>query len=392
MKGIFKLWTAEKKPGVVLSPNVRTAEEINVDEKPVTQGDLIKVAELFIAHQERKEATLKRTHRLKWLFAILASASIWFVFFGGISTSAPQQIEVAQQAFLTLPLSGTKETAHVALIPVDGDIDGDDFGRPGRDNTTLYIRTALELASEQKHLSAVIFYINSYGGDAAASAQGHRLIKKFREVSKIPVIAFTSKQAYSGGYYLGLGASEFVMDPVAQVGSVGVIMSWFSTAPIGKVFGIGNIDIATGPLKSCIGQWQELSPGCHASLARTVELSFRDFLTAMSDARGIDFETLLVESKKPNGRTNGGIFGAQDALAHKMVDRVETIEELLLRVAKNIAKKNPEYKSVEFVRYDKKIGLIEDLTGSTKKTMDSASRLMDAISDTVNNRTRMRAE
>ena len=357
---------------------------------PVKKSQFLLGVELLVRelHYQRKVEQRSRRRKLALLLFVV---TIGIFFFRGLSIPK-EEIEVAQKPFLSIPLAGKKDVAYVAVIPIDGDISGDDFGPPGFDNTTLYIRTVLELALQQKNLAAVVFNITSNGGDAVASAQGHRLIKKFRDVSKIPVTAYISAHAYSGGYYLALGADEIVIDPEAQVGSVGVIISYPNAAALGKVLGIGSVDIVTGPLKSCIGQWKELTPACRMMYQRSVDLTFKRFLTAMSESRGIPLETLLAESSTDGGRTNGGIFVAEDAIANKMADRSMSKEEFYASLAASIAKKYPAYKGVEFVRYDKKLGVLTEWKKDGKKTIESATKLMNALTDSLNTRAQLRAE
>ena len=370
------------------------AQELN---EPATRGDLLtvveRVTEKYFAHMERAERSKKRSGLRKWLIIALMFLGGLTYLFGGFSPPPDAQVELGQKPLQTLPLEGKKDTAHVAFIPIEGTIDGDELGRPGFDNTTLYIQTALTVAQAQDNLSAVIFYINSNGGGAVASAQGHRLIKEFRELTKVPVYAYVSSHAYSGGYYLALGADKIIADPVATVGSVGVIIKYFNTASIGEVFGIGEIEIVTGAQKACLSQWKKLTPSCKAMFQRSVDVTFESFLKAMSESRNIPFDTLLAESKSETAsRTNGAIFGAKDAVSRNMIDDMMTKNELYKLVSREIAKKNPNFKKVEFVQYDKKLGLLEEWKGKGAKTAESLMSLIDALSGKSQSSIQLRAE
>jgi len=373
-----------------------SAEESEALNKPLTQAIVVEVVEMLVARADRRELALRREKRRstiwKWGTFLFMCTLAPLIFWGWFGQDSSEPVQVISDPIRTIALTGKGGIAHVAFIPISGSIDGDRHGAPGLENTEWYVENALKLAEKQENISAIILNITSYGGDAVASAHGYRMIKKFRERTKIPVIAFISHYAYSGGYYLALGANEIVVDPDANIGSVGVIMSWFNTASIGKVFDVGEVKIATGPLKSCIGQWVELTPACRAGFARSIDVAFKGFLGAMSDSRDIPLSTLIKESRSNTGRSNGGTFAAEDAVARKMADRVEDEDQLEERIAADIAKKHPEFKSVEFIQYDMKLSVLAELSGATKKSIQGVSRFMDALSSMVNARAMMRAE
>ena len=381
MKNILSLFRGTRgTPPKDPSDPSETAEEPSRD-VTLSVNDISSIATSVIStiHLEQR-----RRSRNRWLTFLAILGFIIGVMFLS-SGKAPSNVRIDTEAFRVLPLGGASGVGHVAMIPILGDIEGDILGDPEFGNTTRYLHDALMLAEEHKQLSAVILYINSYGGDAVASAQGYRIIKEFRARTRIPVYAYVSSHAYSGGYYFALGANKIIIDPEASVGSIGVIIQYFNTAPLGKLFGIEDIEIATGELKACIGQWKKLSPACSVMLHREVNVAFYRFLRAVSDSRNIPFDVLLAESKRDDGRTNGSIFGSEDALANGLVDKVETLDELLVDIANEAHAKKP-LKQIEFVRYDKKKELLERWSKETR------TAFMKMFYDNSSSRSLLRAE
>ncbi|RLD22742.1 MAG: signal peptide peptidase SppA, partial [Bacteroidetes bacterium] len=78
----------------------------------------------------------------------------------------------------------------------------------------------LRKAREDNSVKAVVFRINSPGGDALASDLIWREVVKTAEVK--PVIASMSNYAASGGYYLAMAADTIVAEPTTLTGSIGV--------------------------------------------------------------------------------------------------------------------------------------------------------------------------
>ena len=75
------------------------------------------------------------------------------------------------------------------------------------------------------NVRAVAVVVNSPGGSAVQSSLIMKRIRKLREETKVPVVAFVEDVAASGGYYIACGADEIYADEVRADGS-GLI--WFS--------------------------------------------------------------------------------------------------------------------------------------------------------------------
>lgn len=336
-------------------------ETTPASQAPFSIGDaerLMNTAHELLRHERaeaRKIDSARARHKWLFMFAIVSMIVIGFMIF----KNDEEKIPIDQAPYKTLPVVGGKGKARVAIIPIGGDISGDLLGPPQFSNTTRYIAEALELAKEENNLVAVIFYINSNGGDAIASEQGYRLIKQFRDQEPdIEVIAYVSQGAFSGGYYLALGAGKIIVDPAAEVGNIGVIMHSMNTYEIGRVFGVKEITITTGPHKDAGNQWKKENAADSAMLQHSADVMFLRFLEAVSESRHIALPVLKREAKKNNGVTSGAWFGAEDARANGLADEVMTIEELMSGMAHSLGERK-KYGAVEFLRYDEKLPIMK---------------------------------
>lgn len=116
--------------------------------------------------------------------------------------------------------------AKALLISIEGPITSEEsrstFG--GTSNTVDEVRRQLKKAAEKdSKIKAVILRINSPGGGATASDTIYNDLKRFKEETKIPVVAYFQDVAASGGYYVAMAADEIVAQPTTITGSIGVI-------------------------------------------------------------------------------------------------------------------------------------------------------------------------
>jgi uracil phosphoribosyltransferase len=115
----------------------------------------------------------------------------------------------------------------VAVIPIEGIIVGQSFGRNGYNMVDL-IEEQFRRASEDRNVKAVILKVNSPGGEVLASDDISKLIEKFQNNSRKPVVAAMGSLAASGGYYVSAPCRWIVANEMTITGSIGVIMHGYN--------------------------------------------------------------------------------------------------------------------------------------------------------------------
>ena len=315
---------------------------------------------------ERAQSSRRRWRFATCLLLLSLLGAAWFHY----AQFTERRLRLEQTIFRTLPVSAEgRGEAHVAIIPIRGEIDGDPLGPDEVSNTPRYLYQALELAKTEHDLAAVVLYIDSNGGDLYASAESYRVVRQFSDEKKVPVYAYVPRQSYSGGYFIALAASQIIADPVAEVGNIGVIVRRMNTYNFGKRLGIEEQVIATGPRKDAGGQWKKANKADDAIDRRAVELLFDQFLSAVKKGRPeYALQDLRAEAKKPSGVTSGAWFAAADAKAKGLVDHVMTFQEFLRHVAEDLEKsKDSKYERVAFMKYDEKLSLAGGWKDNLKK-------------------------
>lgn len=81
---------------------------------------------------------------------------------------------------------------------------------------------ALRVAEKSRRIAAVLFHVDSRGGDALASDVIWREVERIRE--KKPVVVLMGEAAASGGYYVSAAADRIVARRNTITGSIGVII------------------------------------------------------------------------------------------------------------------------------------------------------------------------
>lgn len=113
----------------------------------------------------------------------------------------------------------------VAIIPVMGPI----FGRANL-FTEISGATSIEMlakdfneARENTRVKAIIFHINSPGGEVDGTSEFAQHV--FNARGEKPIVAYASHLMCSAAYWIGSAASEIVAEETASLGSIGVVGS-----------------------------------------------------------------------------------------------------------------------------------------------------------------------
>jgi len=207
----------------------------------------------------------------------------------------------------------------IAVINLKGVID---------DRQADGIYRQISFAGKDKNVKGLILRVNSPGGTISASDQIHNEILKFRDETEKPVVAFMQSIAASGGYYTSVACDKIVAEPTVITGSIGVIMAYFVLEDLleGKL-GIKPVVVKSGLKKDWPSAFQPPTEDQLKYLEdKLIMPAYERFVEIVADGR----EALTIADVK--NLADGSIFGAREALAEKMVDKIgymdEAIEEI----------------------------------------------------------------
>jgi len=181
---------------------------------------------------------------------------------------------------------------------------------------------------EDKSIKAILIHANTPGGGVAASQEMYEEVKKTRDSGKPVVVSVESINA-SGGYYISCGANLIVANPGSLVGSIGVIIQYYTFKELADKIGMQENTIASGENKDTGNPFRDANSKDKEYLQEIVMDSYDQFLDVVSKERKIDKEEL---KKIATGR----VFTGRQAKENGLIDSLGTFSDAI-RITSRLA-------------------------------------------------------
>jgi signal peptide peptidase SppA len=208
----------------------------------------------------------------------------------------------------------------IALISVQGGLTprGSWFG-----SSLDGLRSQIRRAANDGDVAAIVLDIDSPGGTVAGTMETASEVKA--ATAQKPVIAIANTLAASAAYWIGSQASEFVMAPSADVGSIGAMILHQDVSGMLEQWGIKMTMIRSeqSPLKNEAHPFGPLSEDAASFLQGRANDAGADFIKAVAAGRRV------AQTKVKEDFGQGRVFGAREAVARGMADRIATLDDIL---------------------------------------------------------------
>ena len=221
------------------------------------------------------------------------------------------------------------------------------------------VNADLQAVADDDRVLAVIFRVDSRGGDALTSELISRQVGKV--AGKKPVIVSMGDVAASGGYAVSYRATKIVADSLTITGSIGSITGKMNMVGLWNKFGITFDSVTRGPNALMWSGITDFDEAQWKRLEENHEAGFHKWLENISAARGIPVDSLIQISE-------GRVWTGRQASANHLIDDVGGYSRAveLAREEAGI----PADEEVAFVHYPKRRGLYDLLTsGDAPLTM-----------------------
>lgn len=217
---------------------------------------------------------------------------------------------------------------------------------------------ALREARKNDKVKAIVFRVNSPGGDALAS----EVIRREVELAgkEKPIIVSMGDVAASGGYWISTNADYIFAQNTTITGSIGV----FGVIPnfkelFNNKLGINFNDLTTNENSDFIDVMKPMSAFQHKKLDDMIIKIYDQFINLVATTRKLDPDYV-------DGIAKGRVWTGIDALELGLIDEVGGLEDAIALAAERAELKDDyrirEYPTVKpFFEQ-----LLEELTGETK--------------------------
>jgi len=184
--------------------------------------------------------------------------------------------------------------------------------------------SALRAAANDPQVSAIVLDVDSPGGSVQGTLEAAAAIREARTQKR--VVAVANHQAASAAYWLASQADELSVTPSGEVGSIGVLAAHVDISAAEEQAGVRYSLVSAGKYKTELSEHAPLSDEARASLQARVNGYFEQFVRAVAEGRGVALKAVR------EGFGEGRMVAAEQALAGKMVDRIETLDEAVGRL------------------------------------------------------------
>jgi len=230
----------------------------------------------------------------------------------------------------------------IAVVTVDGIITSHDADQGGN-NMVEVIKAQFDRAKDDDRVKAVILKVDSPGGEVMASDEINRIIAKFQDDSKKPVVCSMGSLAASGGYYISVPCRWIVANELTLTGSIGVIMHGWNYRGLMDKVGISPMTYKSGKFKDMLSgerSTNEIPPEEHAMVQGLIDETYGKFKDVVRDGRGQAHKQNQKEGRALindwEKYADGRVLSGSQALQYGFVDQLGDFDDAVDR-AKKIA-------------------------------------------------------
>ncbi|HET7478298.1 MAG TPA: signal peptide peptidase SppA [Rubrobacteraceae bacterium] len=181
---------------------------------------------------------------------------------------------------------------------------------------------ALRAAEKSRRVAAIIFHVDSRGGDALASDLIWREIERIR--AKKPVVVLMGEAAASGGYYVSAAASHIVARSNTITGSIGVIIIRPTTADLYGKLGVNPVAVERGEHAGFLDPSYRPTPEEISSLTGQLRFIYGEFKDRVGKGREMSVEDV-------EDIAGGRVWTGGEALERGLVDEIGGYRSALRR-------------------------------------------------------------
>ena len=177
----------------------------------------------------------------------------------------------------------------IAVIPLSGPITtAGSLLLPGSTITPGLVKDYLAKAEKDTAVKAIVFHIESPGGEIAPSQEILWEVERVGEVKTI--VVSMGGTAASGGYYISTKADKIVALPTTMTGSIGVISQVMNVEGLLEKLGIEVETFKGGKYKDMYSGFREMTPEEEEIMQGMIDEYYEQFIDVVAEGRGLGKE------------------------------------------------------------------------------------------------------
>ena len=258
-------------------------------------------------------------------------------------------------------------SAPIALVEASGEIAdgtaGDSLFGGNSGIASDDLSAAIDEATKDKAIKAIVLRIDSPGGSVSASDQILDAVKKAQAAGKKVVVSMGSVAA-SGGYYISLSADRIVAQPATLTGSIGVLTGKVSVDKSLGLVGVSAEEVSAGKNTLMDSALRPYTPEQWAALNREADAIYADFTQKVAAGRKLPLAQVQDVAR-------GRVWTGADAKDKGLVDELGgfwTAADLAARLA-GVSPDNTSFKV--YPRNTHVLGGLRALLGGADATLNT---------------------
>lgn len=229
---------------------------------------------------------------------------------------------VGMQDYLDISESARRHggSNRIAIVVAEGEIvrGRHPAGRIG----SISMAEQLRRVARDDKVSAVVLRINSPGGEVFATETLHRELQQVRDAGKTVVVSMGNVAA-SGGYWMAMAADEVWASPATITGSIGVFAMLPTFGATLNKIGVHTDGFGTTDMAGKLRLDKPLDPGIARVFQSNIERTYRQFISLVSVARGID------DLEEVDRLAQGRVWTGEQALERGLIDKTGTFQDAI---------------------------------------------------------------
>ncbi|NQW11050.1 MAG: S49 family peptidase [Alphaproteobacteria bacterium] len=219
-----------------------------------------------------------------------------------------------------------------AVIPIRGVIAQranmlDDVSGGGGTSTEIVGRQLREVAA-MPGVDRLILDIDSPGGSVYGVAELAAEIARMAR-GPIKITAQVNSLAASAAYWIASQASEIVITPGGEAGSIGVYTVHEDISARAEAMGVKRTYISAGKYKTEGNPFAPLDDEARGAIQARVDEYYSMFVSAVAAGRSKATDRTITPAQVRGGFGQGRVAGAVDAVRLGLADRIGTLDQTL---------------------------------------------------------------